>query len=272
MGRRREKSRRSKTCSGPDRDDPVPATRFHTPFADLPRLSRRVAAERGKARTVPKPSPPASTSLPAAREASRKDGRDDGREAELLAEAMRGVVPLPGRDRKRIDGPAPAGLKPRAPVSEEAEALAVLADLVAGNGHFDLSDTDEYVEGRVTGLDPRLVRRLRRGDFAHQAHLDLHRLTAEEARVEVERFLTAAHQKGRRCVLIIHGRGRNSKDQVPVLKERLKTWLGRTALSRLVLAFTTARPCDGGPGAVYVLLRRQRRARRPFVVTDGAKR
>ena len=65
---------------------------------------------------------------------------------------------------------------------------------------------------------------------------------------------------GHRCVLIVHGRGHNSKDHTPVLKERLKSWLARGAAARkVVLAFTTARPCDGGAGALYVLLRRDRR-------------
>ena len=74
-------------------------------------------------------------------------------------------------------------------------------------------------------------------------------------------------------VLIIHGRGLNSKDQVPVLKTRLAQWLARGSWARLVLAFTSARPCDGGAGALYVLLRRQRHTgqRPPVRVTHGAK-
>jgi len=187
-------------------------------------------------------------------------------------DAMEGVVPLRPADRARVDEPAPAGTDVRRPVSDEAEALAVLADLVSGVGPFDITNTDEYIEGRVQGLDPRVVRRLRAGDFAYQAHLDLHHLTADEARPAVDRFLLEAYRKGHRCVLIIHGRGRNSKDQIPVLKERLKVWLGRGALARHVLAFTTARACDGGAGALYVLLRRERHRRAPLVVTEGAKR
>jgi DNA-nicking Smr family endonuclease len=194
-----------------------------------------------------------------------------GGEDTAFEEAMRGVVPLSRERRGRIEHPAPAG-RPRRPVSEDAEALAALADLVAGESAFDISDTDEYVEGHVAGLDPRIVRRLRRGDFAHHVHLDLHRMTADEARPAVERFLAGAQRDGRRCVLIIHGRGRNSKDQIPVLKARLKVWLGRGGLGRIVLAFTSARRCDGGAGALYVLLRRRREARAPFVVTEGAKR
>lgn len=185
---------------------------------------------------------------------------------------MEDVTPLRVDDRGRVDLPAPAGSVLRPPVSEESEALAALADLVSGAGPLDVTDTEEYVEGRVVGLDPRIVRRVRNGDFSYQAHLDLHHQTVEEARVAVEAFLAAAHRKGQRCVLIIHGRGHNSKDQIPVLKERLKVWLGHSALSRYVLAFTTARPCDGGGGALYVLLRKKRRRRAPFVVTDGAKR
>jgi DNA-nicking Smr family endonuclease len=186
---------------------------------------------------------------------------------DLFAQAMNGVVPL-GRDaRQRVDA-APPAAEPRAPVSEESEALAVLADLVAGEASFDVTDTREYVEGSVSGLDPRLVRQLRRGDFAWQAHLDLHGLVAAEARAAVQRFLVDAVRTGHRCVLLVHGRGHNSKDHTPVLKTKLVAWLSRGALSRLVLAFTSARPHDGGPGAMYVLLRRDRR-RRAFRVAQG---
>jgi DNA-nicking Smr family endonuclease len=105
------------------------------------------------------------------------------------------------------------------------------------------------------------VRQLRRGEFPRQAYLDLHGLTAAEARPAVERFVVEAVRAGRRCVLLVHGRGHNSKDNVPVLKTNLVGWLARGAVSRMVLAFTSARPSDGGAGALYVLLRRDRRRR-----------
>jgi DNA-nicking Smr family endonuclease len=60
-------------------------------------------------------------------------------------------------------------------------------------------------------------------------------------------------------VLIVPGRGQHSRDQVPVLKEKLRAWLCRGRIGRAVLAFTSARPVDGGTGAVYVLLRRSPR-------------
>jgi DNA-nicking Smr family endonuclease len=182
---------------------------------------------------------------------------------------MDGVVPLTRGPHGTVAGPAPAAPHAR-PVSEEAETLAALSDLIAGVARFDITDTREYVEGVVVGLDPRVVRRLRRGDFAWQSHLDLHGLTATEARDAVDRFILESFRVGWRCVLIIHGRGLNSKDHTPILKERLKTWLAHGRIAKVVLAFSTARPCDGGAGALYVLLRRERRAR-PIRVTEGAK-
>jgi len=207
---------------------------------------------------VSKPSPAAKEPPPAPNE------------GDLFASAMADVVPLPRGADARIDGPARAEGH-RRPVSEEAEALAELSDLVTGAARFDITDTREYVEGVVVGLDPRLIRRLRRGDFAWQAHVDLHGLTAAEAREAVERFIAESFRAGRRCILIVHGRGLNSKDQTPVLKERLKSWLAHGRIARVVLAFASARACDGGAGALYVLLRRERRTR-PIRVTEGAKR
>src|SRR5439155_8797903 len=112
------------------------------------------------------------------------------------------------------------------------------------------------IEGHAHGLDAQVVRKLERGEFAVQAHVDLHGLLKEEAKLELETFLSRARQSGKRCVLVVHGRGLHSKDQVPVLKEALKRWMSTERFARHVLALGTARPHDGGLGAVYVLLRR----------------
>jgi DNA-nicking Smr family endonuclease len=177
---------------------------------------------------------------------------------------VRGAVPLGEEDRTRIAPTrAPRPARPPADVRSEAEALAELCDLVEGRSGFDIADSDEYIEGAASGLDRRIVHRLRKGEYAVQAHLDLHGLTKAEAKEAVSAFLTAERAAGHRCVLIIHGRGLRSKDQIPVLKERLTVWLSSGRLSRAVLAFATARPSDGGAGAVYVLLRRIHAARSP---------
>jgi DNA-nicking Smr family endonuclease len=252
-------SRRPRRAPASGRDGAAPLPKppatapLNAPFADL--------GKRLRLRPAP---PPAAPPAPA-REAEPAPGD----EPDLFDRAMAGVRPLGGADA-RVDRPRPAS-RPRPRVSEEAEALAELSDLVRGETRFDVSDTREYVEGAIVGLDPRLLRRLRRGDFAWQAHVDLHGMVAEDARAAVLAFLRASVRAGHRCVLVVHGRGLNSKDQTPVLKERLKSWLARGPAAHVVLAFATARPCDGGAGALYVLLRRDRR-RRPIQVTEGAKR
>jgi DNA-nicking Smr family endonuclease len=231
-----------------------PAAGFHHhPFRQLGSEAHRPKPPARPPQPLQRPAPPVAA--------------DDG---DLFQREMADVRPLSPAARARVAPPPPTST-PRAVTDPDAEALAELSDLVAGSGPFDLANSVEFVEGAAAGVDRRLVRRLRAGDFAYQSHLDLHGMSAEEARAAVDRFLNRAHQKGQRCVLIIHGRGLNSKDQVPVLKNRITTWLARGAWARLVLAFTSARPCDGGAGALYVLLRRQRAAKTPIHVTQGAK-
>ncbi|MGH7860487.1 MAG: Smr/MutS family protein, partial [Candidatus Binatia bacterium] len=98
-----------------------------------------------------------------------------------------------------------------------------------------------------------------------------HGMKTEEASLAVRQFVLRALRAGHRCLLVVHGRGRNSKDRKPVLKEALRGWLSRGELAHVVLAFSTARACDGGAGATYVLLRRQHRKKKPFETLTGAK-
>ena len=74
----------------------------------------------------------------------------------------------------------------------------------------------------------------------------------------VERFIAESHARGLRCLRIVHGRGLNSPGGVSVLKSSLPRWLARGQARRIVLAYTSALPNDGGTGASYVLLRRNR--------------
>lgn len=165
---------------------------------------------------------------------------------------------------RRLDDPRGVVERPLPPphaegipvYDEDAEAYAELVSIVEGRARFDISDSDEFIEGSIEGLDRRVLQKLRRGEYAFREHLDLHGMTRDEAREEVERFLAEMHAGGQRCVLIVHGRGNNSKDNIPVLKVALTTWLERGRIARRVLAFCTARPTDGGAGAMYVLLRR----------------
>jgi DNA-nicking Smr family endonuclease len=164
------------------------------------------------------------------------------------------VVPV--RSRVNVVAQAPLPKPIRTPWNEEEEVMAELCELVAGTAPFDLADSDEYIEGAVASLDRRLLRRLRRGEYAIQGHLDLHGFGRREAKRALLLFLEESRRLGKRCVLVIHGKGLHSKDQIPVLKEGMQVWLTKGRLGGQVLAFTTAQPHDGGAGAIYVLLRR----------------
>ena len=214
------------------------------PFNDaFGKLKARSPVRDAKAH-LPAPSPPPPTPA-AAREPTEED---------LWASATRGARRVErGPDVVAPPVPHATGGVHRHP---DLEAIDALRALVSGEAPFDLSDTDEYIEGRVAGLDHGVVRKLRRGEFAVQGHVDLHGLTREEAKQEVDAFLRRSRQAGKRCVLVVHGRGLHSKDQLPVLKDALRGWLGSARFGRHVLAFATARPVDGGAGAIYVLLRR----------------
>lgn len=192
----------------------------------------------------PPPPPPRKT----------KSERDDEDADALFRMAMEDVAPV--RRGKNEPQAAPLIQRTTKEVNEDAEALAKLAELVATGEGLDLADTDEYVEGLAHGADPSLLVTLRRGDFSVQAHVDLHGMLTEQARDALERFLVDSRRKGLRCVLVVHGRGLHSKDQLPIIKTRMQAWLSRGRLSRMILAFATARPVDGGAGAMYALLRR----------------
>ena len=161
------------------------------------------------------------------------------------------------RDRSAPIRPAPVPVAHASlPLDPDLMAYDELRALVDGAVPFDLSDGDEFIEGATRGLDPRVVRRLRKGDLSVQGYIDLHGLLKDEARAELDGFLTRSRQQGKRCVLVVHGRGLHSKDQLPVLKEALKRWMATARFAQHILAFATARPHDGGAGAVYVLLRK----------------
>ena len=188
-------------------------------------------------------------------------GGDNGRE--LFLSAMEDVVPLT-RDKerellRRERPPSPYGSDT---ASEDREAMERLTRLVTAGEGFILSLTPEYIEGTGYNVHTENARRLHAGDFSIQAHLDLHGLTAVAAKEVFDAFMHEAVQSGKTGVLIIHGRGLSSPAE-PVLKKKVVEWLTTGAWRKRIFAYASARSCDGGTGATYVLFRpRSPRSRR----------
>lgn len=255
MAKKRKPDRRPEKPKAPAAPKPV----FASPFKDLKKLL--AARELAKPPEPPKPKLPPPKPL----EIAQAEPADD---ETILRRALEGVRPLNGARATRI--PVEPAVT-HSITSDDAEVIAQLNDLVSGQAPFDISESDEYVEGCRVGLDPRLLTQLRRGEFASQDHIDLHRLTRDPAKEALEAFILASVRKGLRSVLVVHGRGHNSPGGRPVLKHGCARWLSHGTIGAHVLAFTSARPADGGVGAMYVLLRRDKR-RAPFDILQGAKR
>jgi len=172
-------------------------------------------------------------------------------EEELFKKAMEGVR-LISRD-KCVERIFQMELPESSRDKEDAEILGKLADLVKHGRGFNVADTPEYIEGTNYHVHPGLARRLHRGEYSIQAFVDLHGLLAEDAQEVFERFLKWAVTTGKTGVLIVHGRGLSSPSE-PVLKKKVVEWLTRGPWRKWVAAYASARICDGGAGATYVLL------------------
>ncbi len=218
---------------------------FYTPFVDLDQQLTMGSPPAGKDSAHASPGSMAITPMKA-----------EEQEECLFLQAMSGVTPLDRNGRERVPPPPPTQSPPRFLSLEEEEVQNHLLRLVEGELDFEISLSDEYIDGAVTGLSPRVLKKLRHGEFSYQDHLDLHRMTRAEAREVVTRFILESFARGCRCVLIVCGRGLNSQDKEPVLKQSLVIWLTQAPMKRVVLAFASARSYDGGAGAFYVLLRR----------------
>lgn len=169
---------------------------------------------------------------------------------------MRGTDPMPGREPVPDEPPPapvldvaaptpephPSGAPPRPPAATARPAPAPLQP------------------GLIHGVDRRTAERLRRGRLEIDGRIDLHGMTQETAHAALAGFVHRAWADGRRCVLVITGKGRGGDG---VLRRAVPRWLAEPALARMVLALQPAQPMHGGEGALYVLVKRRR---------DGATR
>lgn len=252
---------------------------FSVPDGDKPRDGRRVAKsasrQRGMAAVAGDAAAPANGPHFSSDSISQAGTRDeesfaamleaiDREKAELepsredlslFARAMKDVVPVNSRGRQVTASPAGGG------AAVSVDPVKALRDVLEGRVEFALHHTDEFMEGFVVGVDPLVLSRLRNGQYSPEGHVDLHGMNSRQAYDALVFFIKNAYQRGLRTVVVVTGRGRNSPDGIGVLRGMLQRWLCRDPFKRVVLAFCTARPGDGGPGAVYVLLRKYKKSR-----------
>jgi DNA-nicking Smr family endonuclease len=163
----------------------------------------------------------------------------------LWHEAVRGVMPLRGRAAPIFT--TPSGLpEPGTTPTAEGEASRLTPRPMPAPS-LD----------RFAGIDRANAERLKRGRHRIEARLDLHGMTQAEAHSALAVFIQASRDAGRRCVLVITGRGLGPNGP-GILRSAIPRWLEEAELRRQILAIAPAQPCHGGAGALYVLLRRHR--------------
>jgi DNA-nicking Smr family endonuclease len=168
-----------------------------------------------------------------------------------FARAVGPVQPLPEQRRVHGHAPRPEPL----PRQREADERAALREALSDEVDVEsLLLTDDGLSFRRPGLSADVVTRLRRGQWAIQAQIDLHGLRRDEAREQLAAFVRQALQRSHRCVRVVHGKGLGSPGGEPVLKGKVQRWLAQCAE---VIAFTQATRAQGGAGALVVLLQRR---------------
>jgi DNA-nicking Smr family endonuclease len=177
---------------------------------------------------------------------------DPDQEREIFEAAMADVKRMP--QDTRADPEFQPVLVSGPDKTDDSEVLLHLSELIKNGKGFVVADTAEYVEGTGYNVNRAITRRLHSGEFAIQDHIDLHGQTVESAQTLFDQFFNESIAAGKRMILIIHGRGLSSPAD-PVLKTKVIQWLSTGPWRRWVMAYASARLCDGGAGATYVLLR-----------------
>ncbi|MFV0594353.1 DNA endonuclease SmrA [Shewanella sp.] len=171
-------------------------------------------------------------------------------ESALFFEEMAGVVPLKG-DIKAVN------LQPKALTDEQIQrrdALqreAYLACMPLVLSLIPIIAPDDIASFKREGVQNAVFKRLRLGQYSIKMKLDVHTYRLSQARDALLNYLLAAQAYGERCVMLIHGKGHNSKPVAGLLKSAVCHWLSQLDM---VLAYHSAKTEQGGTGALYVML------------------
>jgi DNA-nicking Smr family endonuclease len=176
--------------------------------------------------------------------------QDDDRDA--FTAAMRDVKPLSFEQRA-------ANRRRRAAKARNSHLARaeILDESLRGPAEPSTDGIEQLGEGVAflrSALPKRTFQLLRQGRYSVEDEIDLHGLSVQAAKTVLREFIVESARRRRGCVRVIHGKGLRSGPGGPVLKGSVERWLSQWDEA---LAFVSARPRDGGSGALYVLLRRR---------------
>lgn len=191
---------------------------------------------------------------------AKPSGRLTDEDRKLWQHVNRDTQPLKGREslatpfaellgRSEKAPPPPPATKPKLP----APALPLNRSKAPPPRPRD----ELLSHGSSAGLDRRNAERLRRGKMVIEATLDLHGMNQAQAHGALNRFIQRSEAAGRRCVLVITGKG-IAKESGGILRSQVPNWLNEPGNRERIIAFNYAQQGHGGTGALYVLLKRRR--------------
>ncbi len=184
-----------------------------------------------------------------------------GKEQELWKTVTDSVRPLPGNKESEKKASAESEPEPK-PETPPAESKTKSSPSFKEPSPPPSRPPEREI-GDTAGVDRRTATRLRRGQLAIEGKLDLHGFKQPQARRALDTFIGKAAEDGRRCLLVITGKGERVGVEEGwrgsgVLREAVPVWLNDPANRDHILSFCHAQPRDGGDGALYVLLKRKR--------------
>jgi len=200
----------------------------------------------------------AKTPEPATAKRRARTGRLSREDLALWRRLAATVAPLPGRLLPDLDEEFPSEPLPAPPAKPVPSRRPRKPPLPAPPAPPPIPVLPEIAHGDVAGVDKRTAQRMRRGQLSIEARIDLHGLTEEDAHRALTSFVIGAQQAGRRCVLVVTGKGLRQDGRTGVLRRNVPRWLNEAPNRARILAFCHAQPKDGGEGALYLLLRRRK--------------
>lgn len=182
---------------------------------------------------------------------SKQEDKISEQDQQFFRDEVADVHPLVSKERIETvkKRPSPHPLQSQHPAGlEKQTGMATMSDPV-NLGETEVGDVLFFAR---SGIQRKVQRKLRRGEFPIEDELDLHGYTVVEAKAAIHEFFYECKKQHKRYIRIIHGKGYRSEQKIPVLKTHVAYWLPQ---HHDVMAFSSARPADGGTGALYVLLK-----------------
>lgn len=185
-------------------------------------------------------------------------------EKALWRQVADSAVPLRSREKTPILAPEPEKIPPKPP-KPTVKNVPIVPPKRSNGKTLDLGPTlERQIETAPLRMDKKTNQAMRRGRMDPEGRIDLHGMTLDQAHPALTRFILGQHAQGKRLVLVITGKGKQSRESglIPVrtgiLKHQVPLWLGTSPLAQAVLQVTQAHQKHGGGGAFYVYLKRKR--------------